>query len=99
MFGGTEDDIKAYKEVIVPKHLENFQRILGERDYFAADGKFSVADLTIYDTLDVANRQVPGVLEEYPSLQAFHARVEARPNIAKWIVSDERAKLLAFFAL
>lgn len=99
MMGGTADDIAAYKETILPKHLQNFARILGDRDYFASDGKFTVADLTIYDALDVSNRQLPGVLEEYPTLKNFHARIEARPNIAKWLASEERAELIAFPAL
>ena len=73
-------------------------RLLGSRDYFA--GRFTVADITLYDALDVSNRQVPGILaEEYPTLAAFHARVEARPNIAKWIASEDRAKIFAFPAL
>jgi len=99
MMGGMPEHIKAYKEAILPKHLANLVRILEERDYFAANGKFSVADLSIYDTLDVSNCQVPGVLAEYPSLQAFHAQVEARPNVKKWLESELRAKLLAFPAL
>lgn len=99
MAGGTAEDIAAYKETILPKNLKNFLFMLGKRDYFAADGKFSVADLTIYDALDVANRQIPGVLDEYPALSEFHARIEARPSIAKWLASDLRAQLLAFPAL
>ena len=82
----------------LPKHVDNLARLLGSRDYFAAVG-FTVADLTIYDTLDVTERQVPGTLAKYPTLKAFHARVEARPNVAKWIASEERGKLLAFPAL
>jgi glutathione S-transferase len=59
-------------------------------------GRNPVADITIYDTLDVAERQVPGCLDAYQNLKAFHTRVEARPNIAKWIASEQRAQLFAF---
>lgn len=96
MFGGGEKELKSYLEGL-PKHLDNFVRLLGSRDYFA--GGFTVADLTIYDTLDVAERQVPGTLAKYPTLKAFHARVEARQNIATWIASEQRGKLAAFPAL
>ena len=97
MFRGGEKELKAYLEGL-PKHVENLARLLGSRDYFAAVG-FTVADLTIYDALDVTERQVPGTLAKYPTLKAFHVRVEARPNIAKWIASEERGKLFAFPAL
>ena len=96
--GGGEKEKKVYLEAALPKHLKNLARLLGSRDYFA--GQFTVADITLYDALDVSNRQVPGILAtEYPTLAAFHARVEARPNIAKWIASEDRAKIFAFPAL
>ena len=97
MFGGGEPEKQAYLGALA-RHLDNFARLLGAREYFAAAG-FSVADLTIYDTLDVAERQVPGTLAKYPTLEAFHARVEARPNIKKWLKSDMRKAQFAFPAL
>ena len=98
MMGGGEKEKKVYLDEALPKHLKNLARLLGSRDYFA--GQFTVADITLYDALDVSNRQVPGILAtEYPTLAAFHARVEARPNIAKWIASEDRAKIFAFPAL
>ena len=84
-----------YKTKVLPKHLKNFERLLGSAEYFA-EGRFSVADLTIYDVLDVCERQVPGCLDAFPSLKLFHTRVELRPNIAKWIASEMRAKQFAF---
>ena len=46
------------------------------------------------------SQDLPGILAtEYPTLAAFHARVEARPNIAKWIASEDPAKIFAFPAL
>jgi len=98
LFGATEEAKVAYTEKVLPNHLENLAQLLGGASYFAQDA-FSVADLTIYDTLDVANRQVPGVLDKYPTLKAFHARVEERPNIATYLSSERRGKLFAFPAL
>ena len=94
MMGGGAKEKETYLAAL-PKHLDNFARLLGEREWFAPSG-FSVADLTIYDTLDVAERQVPGTLAKYPTLKAFHARVEARPNVAAWLASEMRAKQFAF---
>eukprot|EP00566_Odontella_aurita_P021500 CAMPEP_0113560112 /NCGR_PEP_ID=MMETSP0015_2-20120614/19255_1 /TAXON_ID=2838 /ORGANISM="Odontella" /LENGTH=221 /DNA_ID=CAMNT_0000461791 /DNA_START=47 /DNA_END=709 /DNA_ORIENTATION=- /assembly_acc=CAM_ASM_000160 len=98
LMGGTPEDLKAYKgsdnrKLSLHLHLSNFENLLGTRDYFADDGKFCVADLSIYDALDVSNRQIPHVLEKYPRLKDFHLRIEGRPGIAEWLASDQRAKL------
>lgn len=97
MFGGTDAIKQNYIETVLPKHLANVARLLGEQEWLA--GTFSVADLSWYDVLDVCERQVPGVLSKYPNLSAFHARVEARPNIAAWHATDKFKAALAFPAL
>ena len=55
-------------------------------------GTLSVADLTVYDVLVVAEKLNPGVIAKYPSLARFVARVAARPGVAKWIGSEIKAK-------
>jgi glutathione S-transferase len=96
MFGATEADKENYRAKL-PTHLSNLERLLGffGQEYFCG-ASLCVADLNIYDAVDVAQRQIPFVLDEFPKLKAFHARVEARPNIARWIASEQRAKLFAF---
>ena len=98
LFGGGEKEKATYIDEALPKHLGNFARLLGEQVWFAG-GRLTIADLTIYDTLDVANRQAPGCLAKYPTLEAFHRRVEAVPGVAKWLNAEERTKLMAFPAL
>jgi len=97
MFGGGEEQKRHYIDAVLPKHLGNASRLLGEQQYLA--GTFSVADITWYDVLDVASRQVPGVLDAYPTLKALHARVGARPNIAAWLASEQSKSSFAFPAL
>lgn len=97
LLGATADDVKAYKEKL-PSHLKNFERLLGSKDYFA-DDKFSIADISIYEAFNTASLQIPNVLDSYPCLKSFQARVSARPNISKWVNSDKRAKLFAAPAL
>ena len=92
--GATDDDVAKYKAAL-PTHLENLERLLGDQDYFCGT-KLNVADLNIFDVLDVTKCQIPDVLDALPKLKAFFARVSTRPNIAKWIASEQRAKLFRF---
>ena len=43
----------------------------------------------MYDVLVIANIFVPGCLDKYSTLKAFVDRMEARPNLKKYINSDE----------
>ena len=96
MMGAGQKEKDAYIAGL-PAHLDNFARMLSAKDWFT--GYFTVGDLTIYDALDVAERQLPGTLAKYPTLKAFHARLEARPQVKKWIESEKRGKLFAFPAI
>ena len=58
------------------------------RDYF---WRLHRRDFTIYDTPDVAERQVPGT--PVPTLKAFHARVEAHAEHCHGIAFEQRGKL------
>lgn len=104
MFGGGEKEKEHYIKTVLPTHLSNFARLLGSRDYFGRgaidmeNNALTVADVSIYDTLHVCERQVPGSVlgKDFPSLVAFFERMEARPGIARWIASEQRGKLFAF---
>ena len=49
----------------------------------------SFADYGMYDVLVIANIFVPGCVDKYSTLKAFVDRMEARPNLKKYINSDE----------
>jgi glutathione S-transferase len=97
VFGATEKAIDEYIEVILPKHLNNFNRLLNQSSAFYLTGsKCSIADLSLYDALHVVERQVPGTLDKFPRVKLFFDTVGARPKIKEWVDSEQRKKLWAF---
>jgi glutathione S-transferase len=65
----------------------DLQDQLGERQYFC--GAFSVADIALFMTVLFALRLKGPGLDGHPALAAWHARIRARPAVAK--VADEIA--------
>ena len=87
-YGASKEKQEDYIKNVQGLHLKNFERLLGDSDYFVAN-KISVADLTIYD---VFTHQclglIPGCLAAYPKLDAFVKRIDALPNITAYKASD-----------
>ena len=80
----------------MPKFLGYFQRLLesqGKRRPFVA-GKFSYADLSLFQVVDGLAYAFPRVLkkqaQDYPHLIDLHARIAGRPNIAAYVASQRR---------
>lgn len=96
MFGGGEKEKETYLGIL-PKHLGNLERLLGEKKYFAG-GKLSAADICVYDVLDtMVETQVPGILEaNHPKLAAFREKMSKLPGIEKYHASEQHKKLFAF---
>jgi len=77
----------------LPKHLGNFERLLGNNSFFVG-GSFSIADASVFDVLhNYVVGQVPGSLTAYPKLAAYHDRIKNRPCIARYLASEQRAAL------
>ncbi|KAK3275209.1 hypothetical protein CYMTET_16648 [Cymbomonas tetramitiformis] len=98
MFGGGEKEKEIHITEVLPKHLANFVRLLEDRAYFLGP-TLCLADLSIYDTLSTVDCMVPGYLKKYPTLEEFCTRVAQRPNIAKWLASEQHNALWAFPAI
>jgi len=96
MFGGGAKEKEVFLELL-PKHLGNLERILGDRKHFAA-GKLTAADISVYDLLDtMIETQVPGILaDKFPKLAAFREKMSKIPGIAKYHESEQHKKLFAF---
>jgi len=91
-FGGTEETKQNYISTGVPRFLGQFSRLLEEGQDFFCGGTLSIADISVFDVLDnCAEGLVPGSLDGYPNLKAFHSRIAARPRIAAYLASDRRA--------
>ena len=50
IFGGNNDTKVAYRDEVLPNHLGNLQRQLGDNEYFAGD-KLTIADITAFDVI------------------------------------------------
>merc|ERR1719356_14566 len=88
VFGASEEDQKNYRVNILPNHLSNFQRQLGENEFFVGN-KLSVADITVYDFCrNYANIQVPGSIEPFDKLNAWFTRMQAYEKIKTHEDSD-----------
>jgi glutathione S-transferase len=59
--------------------MDGLERHLEGRDWIAA-GRFSVADITAFVTLDFAKWVGLRAGERHPNLVAYHARIKARPS-------------------
>ena len=87
---------KYFRTERMPKFLGYFERLLaaqGKRHPFVA-GKFSYADLSLFQVLDGLAYAFPRALkkqhQDYPLLLDLYSRVAARPGIAAYVASKRR---------
>ena len=96
MFGAPRDAELNFMNNMLPKHVGNIERQLGDNEWFVG-GKFSIADVAIYTVLDTNCRGlVPDCLSAFPKLEAFCKRFEALPKIAEYRASERFTKLGTF---
>jgi len=99
MMGATPAAQAHYVHTVLPQHVGNLERQLGDNEYFVG-GQLSVADTAIYDVLTTKCRNlVPDYLSAYPKLEAFVQRIEGLETIAEYRKSDAFTKLMAFPAI
>jgi glutathione S-transferase len=86
-----ENYIKALPEklAVFETHLKKNHKGEG----FFVGKKISFIDYQMYDILDNHLLLAPHSLDAFPALKAFHARIGAPPNIAKYRESDEFKKM------
>jgi len=93
----TRDELA---NTLVPKHLGNLERLLGQRGGMWFTGKFSVADVRVMDLCEhLFERSLPGCLRQFPQLHSLVERVKARPRIAAYLASQQYARTDKFHAL
>jgi glutathione S-transferase len=70
----------AERGLLLARHwMDSLERHLDGREWIAA-GRFSVADITAFVTLDFAKWVGLRAGELHPNLVAYHARIKARPS-------------------
>jgi len=67
--------------------LAVFEKVLSKRPYLAGD-RLTWTDIVLYESLDVNSMFVPGVLDDFPKVQEFKARVDSLENVVAYRNSD-----------
>merc|ERR1711957_836677 len=88
--------IADFKDNCIPLHFGNFERILGDKDYFCGDS-VTVADMTMFDVLNNFSFNLfPSVKANFEKLSAFYDRIAALPNVSAYMASEKYTALMAF---
>ena len=96
MFGATPEAQANFVDKVLPQHVGNIERQLGDNEYFVG-GKLSVADTAVYDVLVTKCRALyPDCLTAFPKLDAFVKRIEGLEKIAEYRKSEKFTKLMGF---
>ena len=95
IFGGDNAAKVALRDGVLPNHLGNLQRQLGDSEWFAGD-KLSVADVTAFDVCMSSVGLVPTALDKLDKLRAFCDRVAANPKLTAYRESEEFKGLMNF---
>ena len=75
----------------LPNQLKAFSDFLGSNKFFAG-ANLSFIDFSIYEILDQLRMFSPSSFNGTPNLKQFLDRIEALPNIAKYMSSDKYIK-------
>jgi len=90
-------DFDAEKKTYIPtarKFAGYFETYLKDStdagaSYVIAD-RFTIADVALWEILDINLRIDQDLFKEYPTLAAYHKRVAERPNLAAYLASGRR---------
>ena len=87
----SDEDAKAkFAAEVLPAHLARLDKLLGERAWYASASP-TYADIVLFDTLDRLVGSWPAILDGWPRLAAFQARVQALPQLANYLASRRPA--------
>jgi glutathione S-transferase len=54
--------------------------------------KITYIDFVVYELLDHNSQLIPGILDEFPNLKEFHARIGGLEKVAAYLSSDKCIK-------
>ena len=54
--------------------------------------KITYIDFLIYELMDQNSQLIPGLLDEFPNLKEFHARIGGLEKVAAYLTSDKCIK-------
>ena len=76
--------LNRYFDDVVPLHLARFARLLGDNAYFVG-GSPTIADFAVFNAIDGHLSVDPNLLEKFPTLAAFHARVAGLATVSAYL--------------
>ncbi|KFM71563.1 Glutathione S-transferase Mu 1, partial [Stegodyphus mimosarum] len=71
----------------VPAQLKLFAAFLGDRKFLAGD-EVTYVDFMAYDTFDFYRYLIPGVYDDFPTLESYRDRIEALPELQEYFQSS-----------
>ncbi|XP_065919779.1 glutathione S-transferase A3-like [Dysidea avara] len=92
LFQADKEAWKAEVSPLIPRYLNAFTSYLSQNNnkemkgYLLGD-TITFVDITLFDVLERLTEIFPGMLEEYPFIKSFHARMLSRENIKKYYTS------------
>jgi len=87
-YNSNYDQLKPDYLAAMPVKLKQLSDFLGPNPWFGG-ANLSYVDFLIYEFLDVHLYVSADVLDAFPSLKQFHARLEALPTVDKFIKSPK----------
>merc|ERR1712166_313298 len=97
LMGNPNPELIAHlKDVVIPVHFANFERMLGDKDYFVGDA-ITVADIAVFDVLNNFSFNLfPSVKADFSKLSALYDRIAALPNMSAYMATEKYTSLMAF---
>ena len=85
------DNLKAAYLEGLKENVQALSKFLGDRDWLVGSN-LTYVDFLAYEWLDVNRLFSPGLLDSVPNLQKYVERLEALPNVSKYMKSSKFLK-------
>ncbi|KAM5163137.1 glutathione S-transferase 3-like [Mantella aurantiaca] len=94
----TEEEKQKQRELIEKRALNRYfpvyEKVLENKEYLVGN-QFSLADVYLLEAIFSAEEVHPYILQDFSNLQAFKARISARPSIKKFLEPGSQRKPVA----
>ena len=85
---------KSFRAERIPKYLQYFERVLLQRGEWLAGGRWSYADLSLFQLVEGLRfafpKRLAGVIRDCPRVAALHEAVATLPELRTYLASERR---------